>query len=563
MSSVRVLLAAAGTVASVAALAQDKATTTVDPVTSYTPLVATYGVYAICLIFIFFAWRRATADLNAAPAQTQSHYQRIHTIVVVFTIVLAAAATGVWIYSTFIFAPIRVSRGAIRGLTQADDSQRQPGDPPKVYQRISAELPTDVESYTVIEHPVVSSDYQFRWAIVFREQLDAVPFLLQHYHEALVRNEAPDQPPGAPIVRTERRFTERRFLLKLAPAYPASVMQLIYEKNATNPESIGRLFLLKARTAERELVDFEKPVAFSSPRQSEPSAHFLARLLAPPAFAQEASPFEPDGDYDKRAGSYLRQNLASPDLQRQLAARAILVRAGPRSFKFISDALDDTGKGADRALLVHNLAAVVLEIERQGSKFAERDHLKMARALYNLGDYQAASQFYDRAGSNVLAGDASEYIKRGYTYQKTDQSQKALADYEKALSLSSDPTGQAIAHNAKGTLYLQDGRYDAALVEFNNALRLDRSLTRVFNNLAYSYAQQGENLDQALMLVDRALSQSPADPNYLDTKGWILFKQGKHSESVTLLEKAAKLAPDDKVLDAHLKQARAATKKGT
>ncbi len=62
-------------------------------------------------------------------------------------------------------------------------------------------------------------------------------------------------------------------------------------------------------------------------------------------------------------------------------------------------------------------------------------------------------------------------------------------------------------------------------------------------NLAYFLIDKDQNINEGLELVDKALELSPDNYNYLDCKGWGLYKQGKNKEALELLEKSWKLCP--------------------
>ena len=51
------------------------------------------------------------------------------------------------------------------------------------------------------------------------------------------------------------------------------------------------------------------------------------------------------------------------------------------------------------------------------------------------------------------------------------------------------------------------------------------------NNLAYFLIDKDRNVNEGLELVDRALKLSPDNYNFLHTKGWGLYKQGKYQGS--------------------------------
>jgi tetratricopeptide (TPR) repeat protein len=51
------------------------------------------------------------------------------------------------------------------------------------------------------------------------------------------------------------------------------------------------------------------------------------------------------------------------------------------------------------------------------------------------------------------------------------------------------------------------------------------------------------DINEGLKFVDEALGLSPDNFNYLDTKAWGLYKQGKYEEAKRFIEKADSLKP--------------------
>ncbi|HDS06358.1 MAG TPA: tetratricopeptide repeat protein [Bacteroides sp.] len=94
-----------------------------------------------------------------------------------------------------------------------------------------------------------------------------------------------------------------------------------------------------------------------------------------------------------------------------------------------------------------------------------------------------------------------------------------------------------------GSLYWDAQRIDQAESYFRKTLELEPGDPETMNNMAFFLVETGRNLDEALELVDRALVLNPENYNYLDTKGWVLYKQGKKREALELLEKSWELKP--------------------
>ncbi len=93
---------------------------------------------------------------------------------------------------------------------------------------------------------------------------------------------------------------------------------------------------------------------------------------------------------------------------------------------------------------------------------------------------------------------------------------------------------------------------DKCIDEMNTVLKLEPEHVQALNFLAYTYAQQGHELDKAEQLAEKALTLQPHDPFILDTIGWIHFKKGEFDQSLKFLEEAANVGPQESIIAEHL-----------
>jgi len=63
------------------------------------------------------------------------------------------------------------------------------------------------------------------------------------------------------------------------------------------------------------------------------------------------------------------------------------------------------------------------------------------------------------------------------------------------------------------------------------------------NGLAYLFAMQGRNLEEASALAEKALKAAPDNAAVMDTLGLIRFRQKRMAEAAALLEKSVALEP--------------------
>jgi len=75
---------------------------------------------------------------------------------------------------------------------------------------------------------------------------------------------------------------------------------------------------------------------------------------------------------------------------------------------------------------------------------------------------------------------------------------------------------------------------------------------RVMNHLGYLLATRGEQLDEAVTLVQRALQEDPGRPEYLDSLGWAHYKKGELNDALKYLAAAAEKLPEHSEIQDHL-----------
>jgi len=92
------------------------------------------------------------------------------------------------------------------------------------------------------------------------------------------------------------------------------------------------------------------------------------------------------------------------------------------------------------------------------------------------------------------------------------------------------------------TIYFLDKQNKKAVIYFEKVLVLQPENIIALNNLAWLYGL--ENNPRALELAKKAYSLQSESPGIIDTYGWILLKNNKTAEALTMLKRAADKLPD-------------------
>jgi len=74
----------------------------------------------------------------------------------------------------------------------------------------------------------------------------------------------------------------------------------------------------------------------------------------------------------------------------------------------------------------------------------------------------------------------------------------------------------------------------------------------VANSLGYFLAEKGTDLDEAELLVAISLEAEPGNGAYLDSMGWIHYRNGNLEKALDFMIQAVNVLPDDPVILEHL-----------
>jgi len=95
----------------------------------------------------------------------------------------------------------------------------------------------------------------------------------------------------------------------------------------------------------------------------------------------------------------------------------------------------------------------------------------------------------------------------------------------------------------------RSGRREEAVAAFRALLQEEPDFHPALNYLGYMWIEEGENLDEAIEMVGRAVELDPDNGAYVDSLGWGLFQLGRYEEARGTLERAARLAQDPTIYE--------------
>jgi tetratricopeptide (TPR) repeat protein len=174
--------------------------------------------------------------------------------------------------------------------------------------------------------------------------------------------------------------------------------------------------------------------------------------------------------------------------------------------------------------------------------------LMLASLAIQEGKFDVAGEQY-RWMESKDPKSAQPYLALGQLYQKQGATKEALASYEKAAALAPRDTNIL---TAVAILEGNSGQFQQAIPMLKKELVLDPNNDNAMNNLAFDLAETGQDLDQALSLIQKVARKFPDNPDVLDTLGWVYTKRGLNRPAIQVLRTLVAKHPNEPAFHYHL-----------
>jgi tetratricopeptide (TPR) repeat protein/tRNA A-37 threonylcarbamoyl transferase component Bud32 len=135
---------------------------------------------------------------------------------------------------------------------------------------------------------------------------------------------------------------------------------------------------------------------------------------------------------------------------------------------------------------------------------------------------------------------ADDRFKLGNTYYKEGRFDQAITEYKEALRIN---PAYAQVHLQLGNAYGEKAKLDLAIEEYKEALCINPDYAEAHNNLGGALANSG-NYDQAIAELNEALKIKPNEPKYLYHLGLIYYNYGRLEKSIDTCKEVLRLNPE-------------------
>jgi tetratricopeptide (TPR) repeat protein len=270
--------------------------------------------------------------------------------------------------------------------------------------------------------------------------------------------------------------------------------------------------------------------AFQRALEMAPDNDKIAKALAeeylslnPPRIDQSIKIYEQLAGADRREAGY---PLRLSELYR---AQHDLVKA--------REAADRAKKLDPDSIPVHMNDAMMLEAEGKLD-----DAIAVYKSVLDEMGRAPANDQVRKGKLEILGLMASAYEKA----KRWPDMAQTLDQAEKVATTNSEKTS---IYFMRGAMLERQKQYDASEKQFRKVLELDPKHAEAMNYLGYMLADRNVKLEEASQLVKKALDMQPDNGAFLDSMGWVFYRQGKYAEAQGLIERALEHQPDPTVYD--------------
>jgi tetratricopeptide (TPR) repeat protein len=177
---------------------------------------------------------------------------------------------------------------------------------------------------------------------------------------------------------------------------------------------------------------------------------------------------------------------------------------------------------------------------------------RLAVSLQAIGD-KALALDIARAAATKAPDDPQTLVVLADILRDDERYGEAVDVLDKLIAkVGGDAATSWRLYYLRGAALEQAGDWPQAQGDLQQALKLRPDDPEILNFLGFAWADRGENLKQALSLLQKATLLDPQNGAVIDSLGWVHYRLGDYRQAVHELELAAALDAADPEVNDHL-----------
>jgi predicted Zn-dependent protease len=147
------------------------------------------------------------------------------------------------------------------------------------------------------------------------------------------------------------------------------------------------------------------------------------------------------------------------------------------------------------------------------------------------------SEYKSKISDTMIAQKAYDHYDKGEAYRKDGKYQEALAEYNEALKIRKNI---AQPHHGIGLVYQAQGKHNQAISEYKSATRMDPDYIFAYNDMGTAYISM-RRYDEAVLAFTKAIEVYENFSDAHANLGEAYYKLNKYSEAIESLGMAIAL----------------------
>ena len=137
-------------------------------------------------------------------------------------------------------------------------------------------------------------------------------------------------------------------------------------------------------------------------------------------------------------------------------------------------------------------------------------------------------------------------------YKNSKKYEKAIELYTSVMNImDKDDLNYADLLYRRGGSFERIGKYEKSDKDLLDALKIIPNNSYVLNYLAYSWLERNQNINKAILMLEKAYKENENDPYIIDSVGWGYFLVGKYNDAEKYMRRALELMPNDPIVNDH------------
>jgi tetratricopeptide (TPR) repeat protein len=174
--------------------------------------------------------------------------------------------------------------------------------------------------------------------------------------------------------------------------------------------------------------------------------------------------------------------------------------------------------------------------------------IRSAQVISKQGDLAGARKYLQQVNAQSNDQRVQLILAEAQLLRDAKQEREAFGIVDQALDKL--PNNPELLYD-HAMLAEKIDRVDVLESSLRKLIRIKPDHAHAYNALGYTLADRNLRLDEAYDLIDKALKLSPDDAFIMDSKGWVLYRQGKAEDGLKYLQRAYSIRPDAEIA-AHL-----------